>query len=393
VKDELDVAGYPTTVGTRFLGRQPAPEDATVVGRLRAAGALIIGKTNMHEIGLGVTGVNPHHGACRNPYDPARAPGGSSSGPAAAVAYGLCPLGVGADGGGSIRIPASFCGVVGLKSTFGRLSEHGAAPLCWSLAHVGPIAATAADAALGYLLMAGPDPRDPNSLHQPTPTLAGLDRLDLQGLKLGIYPPWFEHADAPVVAACRRMLDELVQAGAELHEIDLPDLDIARTVHLITIVSEMATAHLRHYAEHRRAYGHDTRLNLVLARRLAATDYDHAQRLRARIWCHFARALEQVELIVSPATGCTAPPIPADVLRTGESNLPLTTKIMRFAQPANLTGLPAISVPVGYDPDGLPIGLQLMARPWQEALLLRVARFTETRCRRQPPRVSCELLG
>lgn len=177
VKDELDQAGYPTTVGTRFLGRSgAAQQDATAVARLRAAGALLIGKCNMHEIGIGTTGLNPHHGPARNPYDLGRCTGGSSSGSAAAVAAGLCPVALGADGGGSVRLPAALCGVFGLKPTFGRVSESGAAPLCWSVAHIGPLAATAHDAALVQALIAGPDPRDP-PLAPPTPTLSLTRRL------------------------------------------------------------------------------------------------------------------------------------------------------------------------------------------------------------------------
>ena len=165
IKDELDVTPYPTTVGTSFLGKNPAKEDATVAARLRATGALLIGKANMHEIGINVTGLNPHHGTTRNPYNTDHYTGGSSSGPATAVAAGFVPVAIGADGGGSIRIPAAFCGVVGLKATFGRISEKGAYPLNWSVAHVGPITATVADAALTYAVIAGPDPNDPNSIH------------------------------------------------------------------------------------------------------------------------------------------------------------------------------------------------------------------------------------
>ncbi len=170
VKDEVDMVPCPTTVGTAFLGPRPAKQDSTVVARMRATGAVLLGKTNMHEIGIGVTGLNLHHGTPRNPYNPDHYTGGSSSGSAAAVAAGLCPVAISADGGGSIRIPSSFCGLVGLKPTFGRISEFGAAPLCWSLAHLGAIAATATDAALAYGVLAGPDPQDANSLHQPSPT-------------------------------------------------------------------------------------------------------------------------------------------------------------------------------------------------------------------------------
>jgi Asp-tRNA(Asn)/Glu-tRNA(Gln) amidotransferase A subunit family amidase len=194
IKDEMDMPPYPTTVGTAFLGKTPASEDATVVARLRNAGALLVGKANMHEIGINVTGLNPHHGTTRNPYHTGHFTGGSSSGPATAVAAGLTPVAIGADGGGSIRIPASFCGLVGLKATFGRISEHGAFPLCWSVAHIGPLAGSAADAALTYAVIAGPDPKDPTSLHQPLPSLKGWDDLNLKGLKLGVYRDWFRHA-------------------------------------------------------------------------------------------------------------------------------------------------------------------------------------------------------
>jgi len=392
VKDELDQRGYPTTVGTSFLGEKPAAEDATAVARLRAAGAVLLGKANMHEIGLGVTGINPHHGAARNPYDPTRMTSGSSSGPAAAVAAGLCPLAVGADGGGSIRMPASFCGVVGLKPTFGRVSEHGAAPLCWSVAHVGPIAASAADCALGYALMAGADPKDPNSRGRPAPHLSGFGDRDLDGVKLGVYTPWFEDAQPEVVGACRQALDILRDAGCKIVEIELPELSLLRTVHLVIIVSEMATAHQSYRRAHRKDYACDTRLNLALARRLKATDYIHAQRLRTRLCRHFEHALGGVDAIMTPTTGCTAPKIAKDTLTSGESNLELTGEIMRFAPAANLTGLPAISFPAGYDSNGMPVGLQAMGRAFEEHLLLRLAATAQAKIPRHKPRLHRRLL-
>lgn len=379
VKDELDVLGYGTTVGTAFLGKSPAREDATVVARLRAAGALILGKTNMHEIGLGVTGVNPHLGACRNPHHPGHATGGSSSGPAAAVAAGLCPVAIGADGGGSIRIPASLCGAVGLKATFGRVSEHGAAPLCWSLAHVGPIAASVEDAALAYQLMAGADPRDPNSLGRPPvgDALAAVRGAgDLRGVRIGVYDAYFNDAQEAVVAGCRRGLEALTAAGATLVPVTLERLALLRAVHLVTIVSEMAAAH-QQYLQEGAPYGADTRLNLALAQRLKASDYVHAQRLRSELCDAAARTFEQVDVLALPATGCTAPPIPDDALATGESNLPVTDAILRFSLFANVTGYPALSVPVGVDAQALPIGLQLIGRPYDELRLLALGRVVE----------------
>jgi Asp-tRNA(Asn)/Glu-tRNA(Gln) amidotransferase A subunit family amidase len=392
VKDELDQLDYPTTVGTRFLGTSPAREDATVVARLRATGAVLIGKTNMHEIGLGVTGVNPHHGAVHNPYDPTRVTGGSSSGSAAVVAAGLTPLAVGADGGGSIRMPASLCGVAGLKATFGRISEHGAAPLCWSVAHVGPIGATVADVAIGYGVMSGTDGHDANTYWQRPPTLDGVANANLSGVRVGVYKPWFEHASPAIVAACTRAVDALREMGASIVDIEIPDLELVRVAHLVTIIAEMATAHVELYRKHRNEYAHDTRLNLAIARALLGLDVIHASRIRTRISRNFADVLRRVDVIATPTTGCTAPPIAQDSLATGESNLTITDQIMRFAPVGNLAGLPALTLPVGYDADGLPIGLQLMGRAWDEALLLRIGLALEPRIERRTPRVHTRLL-
>jgi Asp-tRNA(Asn)/Glu-tRNA(Gln) amidotransferase A subunit family amidase len=392
VKDEVDMKPYPTTVGTIFLGNAPAAEDSTVVARMRSAGALLIGKTNMHEIGIGVTGHNPHHGTPRNPYDPGCYTGGSSSGSAAAVAAGLCPVAIGADGGGSIRIPAAFCGVVGLKPTFGRVSEYGAAPLCWSLAHLGPLAATPTDAALAYALLAGPDRRDPRSWHQPRPTLAEWDRLDLHDLTLGVYWPWFRHTSSEVVSTCEAMLRAFERMGAAIRPIAIPGLEMGRVAHLVTIGAEMTEALGHTYAEHRRDHGLDVRVNLALARTFTARDYLKAQRVRTQMIAAFNRALEDVDVILTPTTGLPAPEIPAAALPDGESDLTTLTEMMRFATPANLTGLPAISFPAGYSSRGLPIGMQVMGRPWQEATLLRLALAAERHVERRPPRVHYRIL-
>ncbi len=393
IKDELDQVPYPTTVGTRFMGSEPASSDATVVARLRAAGALLIGKANMHEVGIGVTGLNPHHGAARNPYDPTRVTGGSSSGSAAAVAAGLCPISVGADGGGSVRTPASLCGVVGLKATWGRISEHGAAPLCWHVAHVGPLGATVADTAAAYAVMAGPDAHDPWSLKQPAPHLDGLEQGDLTGLNLGIYRPWFDDADASVVQACEQGVAALVAAGAQVQEIVLPQLSVMRVAHLVTIASEMVASQLPYDRDHRRDYGLDTRMNFALARDFTASDYVHARRLRNHFTADVLARMGSVDVIVTPTNGCTAPPLRPDALPDGESDLATLDRIMRFVTLANLIGFPALSVPCGADDDGLPVGLQLMGRPWEEALLFRLGRVVEAATTRPAPRVHWRLLG
>ena len=391
VKDELDMAPYPTTVGTSFLGKVPAKEDATVVARLRTAGALLIGKTNMHEIGINVTGLNPHHGTVRNPYNVGHFTGGSSSGSAAAVAAGLCPVAIGADGGGSIRIPASFCGVVGLKATYGRVSEFGAAPLDWSIAHVGPLAGSATDAALTYALIAGPDPKDPTSLLQPDPALTGWNS-DLKGLKIGVYWPWFRHAEAEVVSTCMALLKQFEALGCEVREIVIPNLEANRVAHTITITSEMAQAMSATYQHHHREHGLDVRLNLALARRFTATDYVTAQRIRTRMIQHFKDAFQSVDVILTPTTGLPAPAIPADALPDGNSDLTTTVEIMRFVTAANLTGLPAISFPAGYTSRDLPIGMQAIGKPWDEATLLRLALAAERLVERKAPQVLYSIL-
>jgi Asp-tRNA(Asn)/Glu-tRNA(Gln) amidotransferase A subunit family amidase len=392
IKEELDQVPYRTTVGTRFL-RDVATEDAFVVSRLRAAGALLVGRANMHEVGIDVTGFNPHHGTPRNPYDLERYTGGSSSGSAAAVAAGLCPIAVGADGGGSIRIPAGLCGVFGLKPTFGRVSERGVALLAASVAHVGPIAGSAADLASAYAIMAGPDPRDPHTLRQPAPHLHGLDDLGMEGLRIGVFTPWFEDADPEVVGVCRRLLDRFEAGGAKMAEVAIPDLELCRLAHGVTILTEMATNLKRHDAGHRRDFALPTRLSLALGRELTGRDYVLAQQVRTRMTGHFERAFEVVDVIATPVSARTAPVIRPDVIPGGESDLDMTSALMRFAVPPNLTGHPAVAVPAGHTLGGLPVGLQLIGKAWDEALLLRMARFAEAAVRRQAPAVHFDLLG
>jgi Asp-tRNA(Asn)/Glu-tRNA(Gln) amidotransferase A subunit family amidase len=393
VKDEIDLVPYPTTLGTRFLGQQPAASDAHAVGRLRAGGALFFGKTNMHEIGITPTGINPHHGACRNPYDLQHDAGGSSSGVAASVAAGFCPLGLGADGGGSIRIPAAHCGLVGLKPTFGRVSEHGAAALCWSVAHLGPIAASALDCALGYALIAGRDERDPHSLRQPDPTLAGVLDADVRGLRLGVYSAWFDDAEPGVVSVCRALLDAFAAAGAVVVEIDIPDLELLNLAHVVTITSEMHAAQAPHLAAHRDDYGRNAQLILALTEALSGSDYVQAQQVRALCQVRFAEVLSRVDVIVTPASAVTAPPLPPDALPRGESDIALIDALMRFVCPGNFLGLPSISFPAGYDAQGLPVGFMATGRAWDEALLLRLAHAAERLVQRRPPAFHRSLLA
>jgi Asp-tRNA(Asn)/Glu-tRNA(Gln) amidotransferase A subunit family amidase len=390
IKDEVDLAPYPSHVGTSFLGTEPA-RDCTAVARLRAAGALLVGKANMNELGLDPSGFNRHFGTTRNPYSLQRDPGGSSCGPAAATAAGMVPVSVGCDGGGSIRIPAGLCGIVGLKPTFGRVSENGAVALCPSVDSIGPIGASVEDVAIVYGIIAGPDLLDPRSQFQPPVELVGWNNPDLHGLKFGVYPAWFDHATPEIVTACRKMLDELVKAGAEIKEIELPGLDAMRIAHVVTILGEQG-ANLQDRREHIRDLSAPTRVTWSLVNAFSAVDYIQAQRIRTRAIATFMRLFHEVDAILTPTTAITAPLIPENGVPDGWSDLSVTTEKMRYAFEANLTGLPAISFPVGYDHDGLPIGMQAMGNYWDECTLLRIAYAAEQVIERRRPAVFFPIL-
>lgn len=388
VKDEVDMVPYTTSVGTQIYGQDnSAAQDATVVARLRAAGALLIGKANMHEMGIGVTGGNPHFGVCRNPYDVLHHTGGSSSGSASAVAAGLCPLSVGADGGGSVRIPAALCGVAGLKATWSRVSEFGAAPLCWSVAHIGPLGATVDDVALGYSLMAGADDNDSMTQEQPNVHLKDYLNKDLSGLRVGVFTPWFNHADKEVVEHCTKALKILEKHGATRHEVTLDNLDVQRVAHMVTISSEMLTAVEEERKKDPTRFALDTRLNLAIAASFNSTDYVKAQKVRGLAIKTFMSAFEDVDVIITPSSAIPAPEINAKALPEGESNLSVLNEIMRYANTANFTGLPALTVNAGYTEKGLPVGVQLMGRPWEESLLLRMGRVIDQASPKQKPKV------
>ncbi len=384
IKDEVDLVPYPTTVGTKFLGAKPAAKDAYVSARLRAAGALLVGKTNMHEIGIATNGENVHHGRIANPYDLHCETGGSSSGSGAAVAAGIVPVAIGADGGGSIRVPASLCGVVGLKPTFGRVSEAGAAPLCWSVAHLGPLGVSVEDVAMVYQIIAGPDPDESLSQQQSPVTLDGWNKPDLKGLRVGVFPEWSRHASPEIVAANEKMIAEFEKCGAVVTQVTIPELDAMRVAHAITILSEMAAC-MQNYPEHWEDFAASTRLSLVLGQEMSSHDYIQAQRMRTRALKIFANVFDKVDVILTPTTALTAPVVPAEAESDGWSDLSTDTEMMRFVFPGNLLGLPAISFPVGYDANGMPIGMQAIGRHWEEAVLLRVAYNAELRFTRKLP--------
>ena len=381
VKDELDQPPHRTTDGTRV--RRPAPpQDAVVVARLRAQGALLVGKTNMHEIGIQPNGLNTHYGVARNPFNTAHDSGGSSSGSAVAVAAGLCPVAIGADGGGSIRIPAALCGQVGLKATFGAVSAAGAVPLCPSVAHIGPIAGCVADAAQVFAVIAETSMR---GMADARPWHMGR----VQGLRLGIFRPWYTHADAALVQACDTVLQAAQQAGATLHEVDIADLEMLRVAHNITILYEMA-AGLRAFMPDTHDLASSVRVLLAAARALRPADYAWAQRVRAQAMAAWAQLFTQVDMLVTPATGTTAAVLPA---ATDWLDVTTATRYMRFALPANLLGLPSLALPVGYNAAGLPLGMQLTGPAWHEHVLFSMATFVESVVERRRPTTFFDLLA
>ena len=371
VKDEFAVANYRTGAGTSFF-QTAFRGDATPVAQARANGALIIGKAQMHEIGLGVTGTNVHYGPARNPVNPAYSAGGSSGGPAAAVASGQALIGLGADGGGSIRLPASFCGIYGLKPTYRRISSHGGAGAVWSMSHPGPLTATAADLDLAMQVLVGGATDDASVSQRPYQT-ADVARRDLRGVSIGYMPEWFEHADTEIVAACRSMLHYFRSAGADVREINVPGLEAARVAHTIIITTEILQSLAPFYAQSRQQLSDETRLSLAISRAFDEHDINHARQTRH----HFTQTLKQifahVDVLATPTCGLLAPTIEARSLPHGKSDLGSTFEMMRFAFAANLSGIPAISMPAGYAKNRLPIGFQLMARPWQEHTLIEAA--------------------
>jgi Asp-tRNA(Asn)/Glu-tRNA(Gln) amidotransferase A subunit family amidase len=376
IKDEYAVRGYPSTYGTSFLGGAPAEADMLVVARLREAGAVLFGKTNMHELGMAPSGLNPHHGTARNPHDPLRDTGGSSSGSGAIVAAGVVPLALGTDSGGSVRIPSALCGVAGLKPTYGRVPTDGAAILYWSLEHFGPLGATVDDVAQAFALMAG-EPYAPAPVEKP---------------RLGVCVEWWSAAEPEVARVARAAVDRLLQAGAVEVPIELPHIEHALAVGAATFTVEAAAA-LETHIHAGRPFSPSVQTGFAVARAIPAIAFVRSQRVRALIARDFDRALERCDAVVSPTTAITAPLYPKDAFQSGELDEAKINALVCFTFPGNLTGLPAMQVPCGVDAAGLPVGLQLMGAHGADWRLLGLAAAVEKTAERRRPRVAFELLG
>jgi Asp-tRNA(Asn)/Glu-tRNA(Gln) amidotransferase A subunit family amidase len=372
IKEETDVAGLPTRVGTAWLPATPAARDATVVARLRAAGAIILGSSPMTELGLSPLGVNPHRAMPRNPHHPGHLAGGSSTGSAVAVASGLCPVALAADGGGSIRIPASLCGVFGLKPTYGRLSRGGDF-YRGTMNHLGPIGASTTDLAIFLDTCAGFDAADPATRDAPAGApgafSAALGR-GVRGLTIGLLEAMWSEASPPVAAAGRAALAALERAGAKLVPASIPLATVSPPIGYLTIGLEELADMLEARHTRRAAIGPDLRVTLASLSTFGPADYLDAQRLRARLREQTARALGAVDLLALPSASIPAPAITDAEAASGILDAGALHGVCRTMFLGNLTGLPASTAPVGRDPAGLPLGLQLLGDAWDEPTVL-----------------------
>ncbi len=365
VKDLMPVAGYPMTCGTHAIEAQDQQRDAAVVARLRAAGALVIGTANLHELAYGVTSANVHFGPVSNPIAPGHIPGGSSGGSAAAVAAGLAAIAVGTDTGGSIRIPAACCGIVGFKGSYDAVTREGVWPLAFTLDHIGPLARSVADAALAFEIMAGLPAGCASAKQIDQPRLLRPARF------------FFEGIDPAVAAAAEAAIARLSAAGAQVEEGEIGGLQHAPALQFVTICAEACQANWELLVNHPGGIAPDVRLRLELGQFIAGIDYVKAQRLRRRLREAMLAALGDADVMVTPALCVPVPEAGLASIDVGGRAMPIASALTRLSSPFNLTGLPAVSLPAGRDDAGLPVNLQLIGRPGADATVLGVARWCE----------------
>lgn len=373
LKDLIWTKGVRTTSGSKVSADFVPQQDAAVVQRLRRAGALFLGKTNLHELAYGISNVNPHYGAVRNPWDGERISGGSSGGSAASLAAGIGYGSVGTDTGGSIRIPSALCGTVGLKPTYGSVSREGVTPLAWSLDHVGPMARTVEDVAILFEVLTA---QEDGGSALPSEAFAGSEKVTVpRGLRMGIHENYFyEDLDPEVRQLVEAAVLDLEDLGLERRETSIPEVRYQGTCRDVVQYVEAASCYEASIRERPQDFGEDTRERLRLGLLIRGTEYLSAQRARRRVLQAFRAAFHEFDVLVTPTVPVPAPRIGEETLSNGEE---LRRGVGRLVTPFNTVGFPALSLPCGFTKAGLPVGLQLAARPFQEKQLLRVGHAYE----------------
>ena len=374
LKDLYNTGGIRTTSGSVIFKDYVPDADCTVAERFKAAGAYVIGKLNMTEFAYDPTGDNFHYGPARNPWNTECMTGGSSSGSGAAVASGQCPIAMGSDTGGSVRIPAALCGVVGHKPTYGLISRYGLTPLSWSLDHAGPLTRTVEDAALALNVLAGHDPRDPASAKVPVTDYTKALDGNVRGIRVGVPKEYiWDVVDPDVDGVVKKAIEQLEKLGATVQEVSIPHLKMVPFVLAILLAADVAGAHGDLVRTRGSEIGPLVRMRMEMGLFLTGADYLKAQRVRSLLNREFRQALSQVDLLVTPTIAVPAPKYSDMDAKVGGSVRHVRDALTRFTRLFNMSGLPTISVPCGFSSGGLPIGLQLAGRPFEDATVLKVA--------------------
>ncbi len=389
LKDLFNTAGVRTTSGTRIYDTFAPAEDCTVAARFSQAGAILVGKLNMHPLAFGPTGENADYGHMHNPWNPERITGGSSGGSGSAAAAGQCTITMGTDTGGSVRIPAALCGIVGLKPTYGRVSRAGLTPLSWCLDHPGPMVRTVEDAALAMNAIAGPDPGDHATVKVPVPDYTSALTGDVRGLRIGVVREYFEtEIDTEVADLTQRAIGVLEELGAEIVEVSLPLYEYAQPISNAILSAEATAAHRDLLLSDGDKLYPQVRDRLEEGLFISATEYLRAQQARQVFCSQVAGLLRDVDLLAGPVEPVTAPVLLERRIDVAGQQLPAVPQLTKYTRVYNITGSPAISVPCGFGSDGLPVGLHLAGRNFDEETVLRAAyayqQATDWHARRPP---------
>jgi aspartyl-tRNA(Asn)/glutamyl-tRNA(Gln) amidotransferase subunit A len=365
-KDLVMTRGVRTTAGSKIFADFVPDHDAAIVSKLNEAGAVLVGKTGLHELAYGITSNNPHFGTVHNPWDLERIPGGSSGGSGAAVAMDLVAMATGTDTGGSIRIPCSFCGTAGLKPTYERVSRRGVLPLGLTLDHIGPIARTVRDVAVSFNAMA----EHPSGYVPPA-------IVEIGGLRIGLPGNYyFDRLDLEVAGAVRTAVQTAAALGARIVDVRVPDIDALNTVGRVLLLAE-AVANLRPHLDRRGDFGADVLALLDQGRMVSAADYLDAQRLRRILIHEFSKLWNQVDCVFTPSTPTAAPKIGQTTMQVGAVSEDVRLASTRLMRGINVLGIPAMAIPCGFTREGLPIGLQILGAPRQEDTILRIGAAIE----------------